>query len=365
MSPKTYPYSPDYAVPPGETLLEVLEDRGLTQAELARRAGLSLKHVNLVAQGRVPISTEVALRLERVTGVPAAMWMNLETRYRERLARLEERSALTADLDFLDQLPIAGMVAKGLLTKRAAPVDRLREVLDLFGVANRRAWEKTWAALAASFRVSPAYTPDPGALAVWLRLGELQAADIQCRPWDRKAFLSSLPAIRGLTREQDPSTWYPELVAICARAGVAVVVVEELPGTRTHGATRWLRSDKALIQLSLRHRWADIFWFSFFHEVKHLLDEAKRSVILDGPPGGEQPGAEHEADRFAAERLIPSEHQARLASLTTLADVQDFADILGIHPGIVVGRLQHDDPDLWPHSKGNRLRQRLALQKQD
>ncbi len=364
MSPKTYPYSPDYAVPPGETLLEVLEERGLTQADLARRAGLSLKHVNLMTQGKVPISTEVALRLERVTGVAAGVWINLENQYREALARLAEGASLASAVDFLDRFPIAGMVARGLLTKRAAKVDRLRELLDLLGVANPRAWEKTWATAAASFRVSRAYTPDPGSLAVWLRLGELEAAEVECRPWNRRAFVSSLPALRSLTCERGP-TWYSRLVQTCAQAGVAVVVIPELPGTRSYGATRWLATDKALIQLSLRYRWSDIFWFSFFHEVKHVLDEARRSVIVDGPPNSEQPEAEHEADRFAADHLIPPEHQTGLASLTALADVEDFAQMLGIHPGIVVGRLHHDYPDLWPHSKGNALRKKLTLQPQD
>lgn len=362
MSPRTYPYAPDFAVPPGETLLEVLQERGLSQADLARRAGLSLKHVNLVAQGKVPISTEVALRLERVTGVAAAVWTNLENQYQEAHARLAERAALAADVDFLERFPIAGMVAKGLLTRRAAPVDRLRELLGLLGVASPEAWDATWAATAASLRASRAHTPDTGALAVWLRLGELQAAGIPCRPWSRKAFQSSLSAMRALTCGEDPTEWFPELVAMCASAGVALVVVEELPGTRTHGATRWLASDKALIQLSLRYRWSDIFWFSFFHEAKHVLDQAKRSVILKGPSADERLD-EEAADRFAADLLVPRQHEDRLASLTTLAEVEGFAATLGIHPGIVVGRLQHDD--LWPHTKGNQLRQRLALQPQD
>jgi len=352
-------FSPDYAVPPGETLVEVLNEQGMSQAELARRTDLSTKHINQIAKGLVPISTETALRLERATGVSARLWINLESRFQEHRARLSEDVDLSNDLDLLEHLPIAAMVRMGILTKRLKPLDRLREVLAFFGVANKQAWEETWAdSLAASFRKSLAHQSDPGAVAVWLRLGELSATDIECESWDQSLFKDALTRIRSLTRERDPDSWYPELVRECASAGVTVVVVPEVSGARTHGAARWLSPRKALIQLSLRYRWSDIFWFSFFHEAKHILDQAKRSIILEtrGATGGTED--EGRADRFAAEFLIPPDRTEELGHLRSQLDIEAFAESVGIHPGIVVGRLQHDG--IWPPSHGNGLRQRLV-----
>jgi HTH-type transcriptional regulator/antitoxin HigA len=83
---KLYPLGDtDYAVAPGETLQELLEERGMSQRELTRRAGLSPKHVNKLLHGLVPLSKDVALRLERVTGTPARLWNRLEANYRSDL----------------------------------------------------------------------------------------------------------------------------------------------------------------------------------------------------------------------------------------------------------------------------------------
>ena len=356
VGPLTFEYMPGYAVPPGETLIDVLEERGMSQAELARRTDLSPKHINQIAKGRVPISADVALRLERATGVPARLWLNLEIGYQERRARLDD-AALQDDLVLLEELPIASMVRMEILTKRLRPADRLREVLMFLGVANRSAWLETLSRLQASFRMSKAHSSDTAAVAVWLRLGEIEAAEIACAPWDRKNFRKALYEVRSLTREPDPGVWQPELERLCADSGVAVVAVPEVKGARSHGAARWMTSDRALIQLSIRYKWSDIFWFSFFHEAKHILDQTKRSIFLSGR--SKDSSEEREADRFAGDFLIPPGRAAELRRLRSVDDARTFARSIGVHPGIVVGRLQHER--LWRHDQGNGLRQRLEF----
>jgi HTH-type transcriptional regulator / antitoxin HigA len=80
-------FQPDYASPPGETLAETLEAMGLTQSELARRMGRPIKTINEIIQAKVAITADMAVELERVLGVPAHLWMNMETNYRAQLAR--------------------------------------------------------------------------------------------------------------------------------------------------------------------------------------------------------------------------------------------------------------------------------------
>jgi hypothetical protein len=133
-----------------------------------------------------------------------------------------------------------------------------------------------------------------------------------------------------------------------------------LPGTGAHGATRWLGADKALVQMSIRYRWDDIFWFSLFHELGHVLLHRRKSVFIerDGSDGDEQ---EHEADRFAGETLIPSSAYLsflRADSYHSGAGVQAFALSQGIAASIVVGRLKHDGH--IPHANLNGLRSRFA-----
>lgn len=349
-------YEPDLVLPPGDTLEEVLDNIDMTQADLAKRTGLSTKHINQIVNGGAPITPETALLLERAIGVSARTWSNLEVAYREFLSRQDEETRLTSDVGWLDELPIKEMIRRGCIPKRDRPIDTLREVCRFFGVANRAAWETLWQKPTA-YRTSKAFTSDPGAVAAWLRLGEIDAASIYCNPFDKAGLTAALQQFRNLSCQPDPARWWPELVERCASVGVAVVGEPEIKGARINGATRWLAPDKALIQLSLRYHWNDIFWFTFFHEIGHLLIHSKKDAFINDV--GTHSGVEHEADGFAAQVLIPRRFEAELAEIVTLQHANDFAERIGIAPGVVVGRLQHDKR--WPYNKGNNLKQRFVF----
>ena len=79
----TNKYSPDYAIPPGETIRELLETKGVTQADLAALSGLTEKTISQIINGTAPLSNETAEKLEMVLGVPARFWNTRESHYRE------------------------------------------------------------------------------------------------------------------------------------------------------------------------------------------------------------------------------------------------------------------------------------------
>ena len=83
------PFRPDWVSPPGDTILDLIEERGWTHANLAARVGFSRKHVNQLVKGKVPLTEEAASRLARALGTSAGFWLTREARYREQLARLE------------------------------------------------------------------------------------------------------------------------------------------------------------------------------------------------------------------------------------------------------------------------------------
>jgi len=121
---------------------------------------------------------------------------------------------------------------------------------------------------------------------------------------------------------------------------------------------RWLTPAKAIIQLSFRYRTDDHLWFTFFHEIAHVLRHGKTHVWIEATSSPDNP-REAEADRFSCDILIPRAEAGELPSIKTLSDVQRFADSIGVAPGIVVGRLQHDN--LWPYSRGNQLKRQLSF----
>ena len=135
--------------------------------------------------------------------------------------------------------------------------------------------------------------------------------------------------------------WVRELERQCASAGVALVFVREIPSASVSGATRWLKKDLALLQLSLKYKRNDQVWFSFFHEAAHILLHSKRQMFLEFP-GRKTSQEEREADVFARDILIPPSEAHRLPYLKTRAAIQRFARSIDIDAGIVVGRLQHD-----------------------
>lgn len=349
-----HPFRPDYAIPPGETLRDCIGEIGMSQTDLAARSGLSTKHINQIIQGSAPITPETALILERVTGTPASVWNRLEAGYREAKLRAKQRELTPEDEQWLTSMPIKALQDSGHLPRQVDRGSLLQAVLAFFGVADPAAWNRIWMRPVASFKRAQAFRSDPGAVAAWLRLGELKVREVVTAEYDPRAFRQALHKIRGLTRRVDFSD---ALVNICAAAGVAVVFVTEIDRSRISGATWWANPNRAVIQLSDRYKSDDHFWFAFFHEAAHLLLHSKKETFIDD--GSEDDDLEQEAHRFAANILISPVDARRLPVLSTTSDVEQFASEIGIAPGVVVGRLHHDG--LWDWSKGNKLRRRLQI----
>ena len=358
-SPIANAYLPDHVSLPGETLQEVLDDRQMSQTEFAERTGRPKKTINEIIKGKASITSETALQFERVLGIPATFWNSLERNYQDYVARAQEEELLRSSTDWLRQIPVSALEKLGWIERRSEKVDTVREVLSFFGVASPSEWEQVFQLPQASFRHSPSFKSEPGALAAWLRKGELQAQEIRCAPFDKSRFQAALGQARALTLER-PDVFVPRLAELCAAAGVAIAFVRELPKCRVHGATRWISAAKALVQLSLRYKTDDHLWFTFFHEAGHILLHGKRLIFIE--EGAVSATAEEgQANRFAAEFLIPrvALEELRgpaLAQRLSEARVRSFAQELGIAPGIVVGRLQHEGWLAHTHLNGLKVR---------
>jgi len=335
-------YHPDYGVPPGETLLETIQEVGMSQADLASRTGRPLKTINEIVKGRTAITPETALQFERVLGVPASFWNSLERDYQESLAAKGERSRLRSYRSWLSEIPIKELIKRGWVKDSKDEADLVANALNFFGVSSPHAWRQIWTSPQAAFHRSKAFTCSPGAVAAWLRIGELKAAETNCEAFDKSHFKLEIEELRGLTIEK-PRQIKQQLVDRCRRVGVAVVFVSELPKTHVSGATQWLKTDKALIQLSCRYKSNDQFWHTFFHEAGHILLHGKKNVFVDTPETRNESKEEVEAHDFAANLLVPaSRMRAFLRKWRgTESEIVEFANELQIAAAIVVGQLQH------------------------
>ena len=349
-------YFPDHVSLPGETLSEALANRGMKQSELAVRTGRTTKHINEIIKGKASITAETAIQLERVLGIPASFWNNRQSVYDEFVARQEESIRIDEQLQWAGLFPYRKMAELGWVKPARDKATKLRNLLNYFEVATPDAWNCRWQAVDAAYRLSRSCNPDRYALAAWLQMGELIGRQRDCQPFDATAFRSYLEKARGLTRES-AEVFQRELMDGGQACGVVVAFIRELPRTAS-GATRWLFPDKALMQLSLRYKTDDQLWFTFFHEAAHILKQQKRRIFIEG--GSCSDTDETEANSFAANFLIPSERYAQFVDGMRFTDesIRRFAADLGIAPGIVVGRLQHDNYLL--HNRCNNLKRFLT-----
>ena len=350
-------WRPDWAVPPGEILLEALQEREMSQAELARRMGRPFKTINEIVNAKAALTPDTAIQLERTLGIRATFWNNLEAAYREHLAFERARVEMEANAGWVDAFPVKDMVRNGLLRGGLGKGETLAAILKFFAVGSPRAWEGHWLAPAASLRASAAFASSPHAVAAWLRWGEIVAAGLETDPFDAKHLANVLRDIRGLTRREPFSQTVTRVQDLLATAGVVIVLTPELGKTRLSGAAHWLSPGRAIIQLSLRHKSDDQFWFSLFHEAGHIVTHKGRDYV-DAANGGREDAGEDEraADRFARDSLIPPGDYAGFVSAGrfTPDEVRAFAKQQGIAPGIAVGRIQHEG--LVDHSRLNELK---------
>ncbi len=335
----------DLAIPPGEYLLEVIEEFGMPQSELARRMGRPIQAISEIIKGHKAITPETALQLEEVLGVPAHIWTGLESDYQLARAREEFARQVELEAETVSRFPYAAMAKIGLVESTRNRIEKVKELRRFFGVASLQNLAEV-RSYAPAFRQTNQGKVSHEALAAWLRAGELEARDIKTRTFSGSRLRALLPDLRALTLEL-PQRFEPRLMGMLAASGVALVLLPHLPKTYTNGATFWLGKDKAVLMMTIRGSWADIFWFSLFHELGHILLHDKRHVFLeDGDPAPEWQQQEEEADNFARETLIPEAVYQRFLNETqrfTNAAIRRFAEEIGICPGIVTGRLQHDN----------------------
>jgi plasmid maintenance system antidote protein VapI len=336
-------FAPDWASAPGETIRDILEERGLSIGYLADRLGQTPHLVQELLAGNMRITNPLAKRLENILGPSATFWMARDSQYQRDSNRLLRKEHLIQE-EWLNTLPLKDAVKFGWLRQTESPFERLGICFRFFDVSSVQEWRVKYEHVLAdaSFRTSPTFADKPGSVALWLRRGEIEASVTVVNDWNPNRFKATLANIRKLIRHKDPEIFVPELKRQCAECGVGVAVIPTPAGCHASGATRFLSPNKALLLLSFRFLSDDHFWFSFFHEAGHLLLHSPERLFLEGTERSQQSHEEAEANHFAQKTLIPLELFSRFRTLRAdKREIIKFALRAGVSPGIVVGQLQH------------------------
>jgi addiction module HigA family antidote len=300
MAEEIYEYVPKTVFPPGEVLAEKLQEMGMGPKEFALRTDKPEKTIIAVLKGESSITADMAVRFENVTGIPVGYWLNHQRGYDEFVAREKRKKVIQQALPWAKKFPVGEMINKGWLPQIRGVQEKTSTLLGFFGFSNHHAWEEYYfkQQLKVAFRISLKKINEPYAVSVWLRKGELQAAELLANPYSSKIFKKVLPDIRALMNDRTENL-FDRLQQICLEAGVKVVHTPRINKAGISGSTRWIR-DTPLIQLSDSLKQNHQFWFTFFHEAGHILLHGKKDIFLEKIEYSDKDLIkENEADAFA------------------------------------------------------------------
>lgn len=323
------------ATPPGATIKEQLNDRGMSQKEFAARMDMSEKHISKLINGEVQLTPEVAVRLEVVLGVPAKFWNNLEAVYREKLIKVEAENAMEADEALAKQLPYSEMANYGWVPKTRESKEKVINLRKYFEVVELSLLENNQITRIACRRLAVTEKGD-FALLAWAQKAKLIARNIDTAPINIKGLINVIPQIKKMTVLK-PEEFCPQIKSLLAECGIALVFLPHLKGSFLQGAS-FVDGNKIVVGLTVRGKDADKFWFSLFHELAHIV------LGHIGQSTGTTEEDENDANAWSRDTLIPEDvfEDFRVKSNYSEMSICAFAKEQCIAPGIVVGRLQNE-----------------------
>lgn len=349
---------------PGESIQEHIDHICMSQAELAERLGRSVPKLNELIKGKAPITKDTATKLEYVLGVTASFWLNLERTYQDELLEIEQMEHLEQCQEWVSSFPIAKMKSFGLLPDTREKTILADGLLKFFRVASPVQWSEIYNGSSLAFKIELRHTAEPQAISVWLRLGELQVDKIKVTVFDKKALRDNLEQIQDIAYKHS-GTWLEELQSLCASCGVALVYTPCIAKAPIYGATRWIKNNSVpLIQITDRQKDYNAFWFTFFHELGHILYHGKKDIFIDGiesiKPDKEK---EDEADAFAARMLLSEKERNELFQYTNFDKelILLLSQKFKKHPGVIVAQVQREYRHLYKDVGLNSLKTKVEF----
>ncbi len=338
----------EYIIIPGDTILELLEANSMTQLDLAYKTGINKKTINEIVKGKAPITVSTALKLEYVFGIKASFWCNLESSYREKLERKKDFDSIMSEEKYLSNIPYLEM-SKRKWDFIEPTNDSFEKVINLrkfFSVASLEFDTELKKKIA--FRKSENKNFSFESLYCFLRYGEIQSNKVECSKFDLDKLKIASLEIRKLANNSFLSQ-FEKIKNILLKCGVYLIYETNLPHTYINGVSYKITSDKAIIMISNRGKKDDILWFTFFHEIAHLIKHSKKEVFIDSDNNIKN-DIEYEADEYSRNILIPDNEYDNFVRVTkkyTSGVICEFAKKNNVLPGIVVGRLQKSGIIKW------------------
>lgn len=350
---------------PGDTIQETIDFIGMSQAELAERLGRSVPKLNELIKGKAPVTIETANKLEYVLGISANLMLNLERAYQDELFELEKLEYLEHCKEWVKAFPLSIMRKFNLLPDTADKSTLAESLLKFFRVASPTQWSNIYNGVSLAFKIELKHTVEAEAISVWLRLGELQAEKLQLSIFNKSLLRQKQTEIQRLVHES-PKGWMNSLQDLCAECGIALVYTPCISKAPIYGATRWIKNNSIpLIQITDRRKDHHSFWFTFYHELGHVIYHGKKEIFIEGldniKPDKEK---EDQADEYASRMILSEKVKNEIFSYPnfTRSLVIELSERLEVHPGIIVSQLQRKGLVRYNDVALTRLKAKVAFE---
>lgn len=359
MSEKYLEYNNEIVYHPGYFVAELIEDYEISQNEFARRIDTTPKTISRLINGETPISNSLAYKIATISGTSIEFWENLQNKYDNTIIKLSEIDSFDKDIEVLDMIDYSFFSSNELLDTSKTKYEKVKGLRQYLKIVSLDLLREP--SLHVQFRSSGELSEKNIINSnVWLQVVINESFKQETSKFDHKKLRSMLPELRELTIGNIEEN-YRTLIDKLASVGVVLVLLPHLANSGINGVTKWISKDKVIVGLNDKRKYADIFWFSLFHELGHVLQGKTKTTYIDGPIFTDKQLMEEDADVFARNTLIPEDRYKWFIRNKTLSNISIYslASELKVSPGIIVGRLQHDK-----HIKQNQfndLRSRFSI----
>lgn len=332
-------YNDKIAFHPGYYISEVIEESGLTQYDFAKRLDTTPKNISCLINGEQSLSVDIAMKLSRMLDTSVEYWLNLQTAYDTVTAEIKSDKALQEERKIFNYLDYkyfqTNFALPSLPRKKDLQIEQVRKFLNVSTLSVFKDRNMT-----VNFRSSTAKLTESNIVKanIMVQIAINQALKNPAPKFDRNKFKAAVKYALTLTGEH--LNFYPLIYKAFFDAGVNFIILPNLTGSKTNGATKRIKNNIMLL-VNDRRLNADTFWFTLFHEIGHIV-HGDLGITFDGKNGH----AEDAADIFAENMLIPPDAYQKFLNehrhTITVQSISHFANQINRDPSIVLGRLLND-----------------------
>lgn len=347
--------SREFLPTPGDTIAEMLDERHLSQKDLATRINKSESYISKVISGEKGISGNLAKGLEYVLGVDASFWLNLQANYEALLLNLNEEDSITEEEStVLKKLEKTGLIEylkefDWLQSIGHRIEDAVLAVRRVFGVGSLCSLRKVAEERGGAFRVGNAKIDD-SVMGAWLLIAERISEVEVSHEFTQESIPELIVALKNELNSESEGL-QKRLTSVLESFGISFAVIKHFRGAPVQGYIAKGRGETETyrIVMTIRGAWADQFWFTLFHELGHIAngDLSRTNDFVDGDADVMQNETERAADQFARRALLDDGAYAQFireneSSGFLDSRIRQFAQSQGVPAWIVKGRLQKD-----------------------